>query len=200
MATTSVRGGWRTPLRAAMCVDSSLRCRPTGGRRPRSRRASWWIDVGRRQNRAVSAGLRRGIYCSCNVRFRKPCWPALRRGAPPDRPWPRHRSRRSLGHLLRRPHHRRSPRAAPPRRRPRVAGAFGARTLFAERAVAEDDAFGAGWIGLDRRPPLWRSSLARGIIAMKRAILVGQPTLRRSSDPAVDGVRVHAADDPRGWR
>jgi len=43
-------------------------------------------------------------------------------------------------------------------------GAFGARTVFAESAVAEDDAFGPGWPGLDPvdAEEVWRTVLAAG--------------------------------------
>jgi hypothetical protein len=43
-------------------------------------------------------------------------------------------------------------------------GAFGARTVFAEPAVAEDDAFGPAWTGLDtvEAEDVWRAALAQG--------------------------------------
>jgi hypothetical protein len=41
-------------------------------------------------------------------------------------------------------------------------GAFGARSVFAERAVAEDDAFGPAWVSLEPvdAEEIWRSTLA----------------------------------------
>ena len=51
-------------------------------------------------------------------------------------------------------------------------GAFGARTVFAERAVAEDDAFGAAWTGLEpvEAEEVWRTGTdARDLDALLAA-------------------------------